>query len=235
VTDAALRRADQLLTDLVELVETARAVPMSTSCVVPREHILDLLDELRDVLPPEMDEARKLAAQRDTILRDASEQAEALRSEAVQAAAGAHAEAGVQAEAILSAAQEHAAQLHAQADEHLREVLTGSQAQADALIADARAEHERLVTATGVHQAAATLSARLHEDAEAYAAQTRDEADRYTAQTRAEAERYAAGLRADASTYAERTLADLVGVLTRAVTTTEQGRQELQRRRAEAH
>src|SRR5437764_1232987 len=46
------------MTELIEIVETARALPMSTSCVLPRERVLDLLDELREVLPPEMDEAR---------------------------------------------------------------------------------------------------------------------------------------------------------------------------------
>ena len=65
MTDQALRRVDELLTELVELVETARTVPMSSSCVVPREHVLDLLDDLREVLPPEMVEARALLAQRD--------------------------------------------------------------------------------------------------------------------------------------------------------------------------
>ena len=44
MTDQSLRRADDLLTELVELVETARAVPISGACMVPREHTLDLLD-----------------------------------------------------------------------------------------------------------------------------------------------------------------------------------------------
>ena len=60
--DESLRRADELLSDLIETVETARAVPMSSSCVLPRERLLDLLDELREVLPPEMDEARTVIA-----------------------------------------------------------------------------------------------------------------------------------------------------------------------------
>ena len=49
MTDEALRRTDELLSELIEIVETARALPMSTSCVLPRERVLDLLDELREV------------------------------------------------------------------------------------------------------------------------------------------------------------------------------------------
>jgi hypothetical protein len=68
MADEALRRADELLSELTEIVETARALPMSASCVLPRERVLDLLDELREVLPPEMDEARTVIATRDRLL-----------------------------------------------------------------------------------------------------------------------------------------------------------------------
>ena len=76
MTDHNLRHADELLTELVELVETARAVPISGACMVPREHTLDLLDDLREVLPPEMAEARRIIADRDAVLDAARPQAE---------------------------------------------------------------------------------------------------------------------------------------------------------------
>ncbi len=119
MTDEPLRRADRLLTELVELVETARAVPMSSSCVVPREHLLDLLDDLRDVLPAEMDEARRLAAQRDTLIGDVNLQVERIRDEANRAA-----------ETELEAAREQAAAIRAEADQYLREVQAGARAEA---------------------------------------------------------------------------------------------------------
>ena len=78
MTDAALHRVDQILTELIETVETARAVPMSTSCVVPRERLLDLFDDLREVLPPEMVEARQLVTQRDTVVTGPQAEAETI-------------------------------------------------------------------------------------------------------------------------------------------------------------
>src|ERR671931_2688046 len=112
MTDEALRRADELLTELVEIVETARALPMSASCVLPRERVLDLLDELREVLPPEMDEARTVIATRDRLLKDAYEDAAETRARAV-----------AEADTVLADAQHRAEQLGTEADERAAELL----------------------------------------------------------------------------------------------------------------
>lgn len=222
MTDEALRKTDELLSELIELVETARAVPMSASCVVPREHVLDLLDELREVLPPEMDEARTVIATRDRIVKESYEAAAKARERAVAEADTVLADAGHRAEQLLADAEQRAA-------ETLRE---------------AQAEHGRLVASTTVHQAAARAASALREDAEAYQAQlsadaqeydacVRAEADRYVRDSRAEAERYATKLTADAEDYAERTLDELAAVLHQAAGTADQGRTALARRRSE--
>jgi cell division septum initiation protein DivIVA len=221
LTDEALHRVDQLLTELVELVETARAVPMSASCVVPREHTLDLLDNLREVMPAEMDEARRLAAQRDTILTEANAHVQRVRDEAERAA-----------DAALSEARAQAAAIRADADQYLREVHASAQTQAQELIEGGRAEHLRLVTATGVHQAAVSIAERSRREADEYAAGVRAAADHYSTAAQVEAERAATTLRHDAERYAERTLTDLVEVLNRATATTEHGRQALLRQHA---
>ncbi|MFN2562618.1 MAG: hypothetical protein ABR571_15155 [Jatrophihabitans sp.] len=222
-TDEALRRTDELLSELIEIVETARAVPMSASCVLPRERILDLLDELREVLPPEMDEARTVIATRDRVLKDAYSAAAELRERSV-----------ADGDAVLADARHRA-----------EAVLADTDQQAAAIVAAAQAEHGRLVSATAVHQAAAAASAALREDAEAYQAQLssqaqgydaeiRADADRYAAEARTEAERYATKLTADAENYAERTLDELSAVLHKAAATAEQGRTALRQRRAGA-
>jgi cell division septum initiation protein DivIVA len=223
MTDEALRRVDGLLSELIELVETARALPMSASCVVPRERVLDLLDELREVLPPEMDQARTLIARRDQVLKDALEQAAETRERAVAEADTILADAGHRAEATVVDAQQQSQQILAAAHE----------------------EHARLVSTTAVHQGAAQAASALREDAEAYQRQVTTEAqhydqrvrtaaDDYAHQARSEAERYATKLTADAENYAERTLDDLAAVLHRSAQTAEQGRTALAQRRATA-
>ncbi|WP_375479969.1 hypothetical protein [uncultured Jatrophihabitans sp.] len=223
MADEALRRADELLNELIDTIETARALPMSASCVLPREHLLDLLDELREVLPPEMDEARAVVATRDRVLTDAREGAAEMRARAVG-----------EADAVLADAAHRAGEVVVEAEQRAAQTLDA-----------ARAEHARLVSATSVHQAAAAAATALREDAEKYHQQVsadaqlyetkvRGDADRYARQARAEAERYVTKLTADAEDYAERTLDELSSVLHRSAATAEQGRAALASRRATA-
>jgi len=221
MSELSLKRADELLTELVELVETARTLPMSSSCVLPRERVLDLLDELRETLPVEIDEARRVIGNRDELLHDAYTEATAARERAT-----------AEAEALLADVRQQAGQLTHEAEVQAHEILEAG-----------RAEHARLVSATGVHQAAAAAAAELREAAERYDAEVRVQADaqhaglreaaeRFDRDTRAEAERYAAKLTGDAEEYADRTLAELADTLQRAAHTAEQGRVALARRRA---
>jgi cell division septum initiation protein DivIVA len=234
MTDQSLRRADGLLVELVELVETARAMPMSSSCVLPREKVLDLLDELRETMPPEMDQARRLMAARDALLQAAHEEAIAAREKANAAA-----------DTIVALATQRADELARDADLRAHEIVEGG-----------RAEHTRLVSATGVHQAAAETAAVVRAEAQQFDTETRAAAERFDAQTRAGAERfdsdtradaeqyahatrraaddYAAKLTGDAENYADQTLAELADTLHRAAATAEQGRAALAERRGSA-
>lgn len=205
MTERSVRRVDELLSELVELVETSRAVPMSGSCVVPRERTLDLLDELRDTIPAELTEARRLLSQRETLLGEADE----IHRQAAERAAS-------EAESVLAEAREHANGLVADAEVRAHETVEAG-----------NAEHAELVSASGVHHSATEVAAERQAEADAYHAQVRGEADTYHAERRARADEYSAAMRTDAESFADRTLADLVAVLRQAMQTAEQGRQAL--------
>ncbi|TAM93690.1 MAG: hypothetical protein EPN43_00225 [Jatrophihabitans sp.] len=231
MSDQALARVDALLSELVDTVETARAVPMSSSCVLPRERMLDLLDELRDVLPLEMIEARRIVATKDAVLHEAYEQAREVRERSV-----------AEADTVMADARHHAQTLVDEAQGQVRDALAAS-----------HAEHAQLVSSTGVHQAAARAAAELRAAAESYdtavrsqadhyAEQVRGEADRYDDEVRTEADRvaavtredvqrYAAKLAGDAEAYTDHTLAELVATLRSAAQTADQGRAALAARR----
>jgi cell division septum initiation protein DivIVA len=146
------RRVDELLTELVELVETARAVPMSGSCVVPRERTLDLLDDLRETVPTELGQARELLARRDALLAEAHEygsqlvhDAEVRAHEIVEAGKAEHAEL-VSASRVHQAATEHAAQVREQLAEEVAERRAGAEGYSTAVRADAEAFADRTLS-----------------------------------------------------------------------------------------
>ena len=69
-------RVFEALDELVAIVEEARSVPMTASCVVPRGDVLELLDDVRDALPPELDDAQDVLDHRDKLIDDARAQAD---------------------------------------------------------------------------------------------------------------------------------------------------------------
>ena len=105
------------LDDLSALVEGARAMPMSASCVVNRGQVLDLLDEIRALLPDSLAAADDVLADREDIVRAAH----------------------LEATEIVARGEE---EQHRLVSEH--EVYRAAAAEAEAVRADVAAEAERM-------------------------------------------------------------------------------------------
>lgn len=60
----------------IHMVEVARGVPLSASCVIHRGEILELLDEARASLPVDFESAQKVITARDAIIEEARLSAE---------------------------------------------------------------------------------------------------------------------------------------------------------------
>lgn len=58
------------LTSAITMVEEARGVPLSASCVVHRGEILEILDEARAALPTDLEDAEAIISSRDSIIED---------------------------------------------------------------------------------------------------------------------------------------------------------------------
>lgn len=65
-----------LLDALTDLVERARAMPMSSSVLVNRNEALDLLDELREQLPTQITRADEVLSDAGHVLDDARDEAD---------------------------------------------------------------------------------------------------------------------------------------------------------------
>ena len=66
------------LDELTAIVEQARSMPMSASCVVNRGEVLGLLEEIRTLLPEEFRHARMLLDDRESVVDEGRREAERL-------------------------------------------------------------------------------------------------------------------------------------------------------------
>ncbi|MGH8893061.1 MAG: hypothetical protein ACRDWY_07110 [Actinomycetes bacterium] len=66
------------LDELTAIVEDARSMPMSASCIVNRGEVLGLLEEIRGLLPEEFRHAQILLADRESVVDEGRREAERL-------------------------------------------------------------------------------------------------------------------------------------------------------------
>jgi hypothetical protein len=138
------------LAHLDEIVREAKAMPLSSSVLVNRDEVLDLIAEMQEALPNEIKQARWIVKDREDLLAKARTDAETIveqaraqqlsmaRQEAVVARAG------EEAERLLGEADEQARSMRREAEEYvdaklaqfeiaLRRVLEESQSSVRAL------------------------------------------------------------------------------------------------------
>ena len=58
------------LDELGVLIEDAKAMPLSASCIVNRSQVLDLIEEIRQLLPESVARADELLADREAVVQD---------------------------------------------------------------------------------------------------------------------------------------------------------------------
>ena len=183
-------RLYETVDELTTVIENARSVPMSGSCMVPRDHLLDLLDDLRESLPEDVQAAGAIVEQRTEILQQAQAEAERLtgrtRTETEQLLAAAHRQrddllgtARRQRDDLLERAQEEAERLLAEAETEAERLIEEGRTHREALIAQALAEHERLITETEVYRGAVSRADELGAQTAADVARMRAEVDQY--------------------------------------------------------
>ena len=183
-------RLYETVDELTTVIENARSVPMSGSCMVPRDHLLDLLDDLREALPEDVQAAGAVVEQRTEILQQAQAEAERLtgrtRGESDQLLSQArHSREEIlgtarrQRDDLLARAQAEAQEILLAAEDEAERLLAEGRRQRDLLIADGQAEHERLLTETEVYQTAVSRADELGAQTAAEVALMRAEVDEY--------------------------------------------------------
>jgi vacuolar-type H+-ATPase subunit H len=113
------------LTSAITMVEEARGVPLSASCVVHRGEMLGILDEARAALPNDLEDAEAIISSRDSIIEDGRISADTLVANAREEVARMVEQTSIvqaardEAKKILDDAREIAEEERAQVEEYI--------------------------------------------------------------------------------------------------------------------
>jgi hypothetical protein len=111
--------------EIVVQIETARAMPMSASCIVNRSQLLAMLDEVRDLIPAEVQRAESLLHERDDVVEAGRREAEEIiaaahaERERLIAETEVHREAVAESERVLQVADNEARQMRQEVDDYV--------------------------------------------------------------------------------------------------------------------
>ena len=78
---------EEILTTLYEMVQDAWSLPLGADkCVLERDKVLDLLDEISNQLPGELKQAKTIVESRNDVITNAKREAEGIRNQAEERA-----------------------------------------------------------------------------------------------------------------------------------------------------
>lgn len=144
---------DGKLDEIVSFIDSARTMPMSSSAMINKAELTALIEELRDLLPHDLQAADAVLAEREAILEEAryaadrmiadsrAEQAKLVADHEITAAAGA------ERIRLLDAAQESADAIRKGVDAHVEAKLAHLERAARTLADTARHGREQLAAA----------------------------------------------------------------------------------------
>ncbi len=147
----------EVLEALTRAVEQARAMPMSSTVLVNRAEILDLIAQLRQVLPAQLADAGDVLAGRDEVLTRARAEAEE-----VLATARRRADELVGTEQVVVVAQARAAELLSGAERTAEQMRREGDDYCDRRLADFEIDRGRVLAQ--VQAGRAKLAGRLGEE-----------------------------------------------------------------------
>ena len=116
-------------------------IPFSSHALVDEERLLDLVEELRNLIPPEVTQAQELVAQRDQILADAKRDADLIVAEARRQAAAMTSEHVIAQEAHLEAER-----VRKQLEQDIHQQQAGADRYSEELLVDLEAKISRALT-----------------------------------------------------------------------------------------
>ena len=138
------------LQQLEEMVREAKSMPLSSSVLVNRDEVLELLDEMQEALPEEIKQARWVVKDREELLAKARADAERI----VEQAREEQLTDGPSGRRSSPGRQEEAERIVAEADEQARRMRCEAEDYVDAKLAQFEIALRRILEESQVHRRA---------------------------------------------------------------------------------
>ena len=144
------RGIEELISTLYEMVQDARNVPLSSEkCMIERDRVLDLLDEISNQLPGELKQARTIVESRSEVINNAKREAENILKQAQAQARQMVSEeeiyrqAEIEAANMVKAAQDKIGDLKQATNEFVDDALRRTEEAIDEALSEIRASRAK--------------------------------------------------------------------------------------------
>lgn len=128
------------LAQLEDLIRDAKSMPLSSSALLNRDEVLELIEQMKDALPDEVKQARWIVKDREELLgkarRDAEGMVEQGRQEQLRLASH---------EAVVQRSQEEAARIVSEAEDEARKLRLEAEDYVDAKLAQLESALQRIL------------------------------------------------------------------------------------------
>ena len=146
----------ELIDELYSMVSEAWGVPLGNDkCIVERDKVLNMLEDIKAQLPVELSEAKRLVSARDEFIGNAKREAESIRRAAEEKARSMVEEqeivriARARSSELMATAENRTAELRRVAGEYVEDLLRRTEESLTAALGEVRNSHNQFRSATG--------------------------------------------------------------------------------------
>ena len=163
----------ELLDTLYSMISEAWGVPLGNDkCIIEREKALDIINEIKAVMPSSLSEAKRLVAARDEFIGNAKKEAEALRKSSEEKARAMLEDqeiirvARARSAEMISSAEAKSAELRRIAGDYVDDVMRQAEESLRNSLETIQSAHTAVRSANGTRAATPTSSSRRELEAD---------------------------------------------------------------------
>ncbi len=151
-----------LIEELYSMVSEAWGVPLGNDkCIVERDKVLNMLEDIKAQLPVELSEAKRLVSARDEFIGNAKREAESIRRAAEEKARSMVEEqeivriARAKSSELMAMAENRTNELKRVAGDYVEDLLRRTEESLSTALGEVRSSHNQFRSATGATEAQA--------------------------------------------------------------------------------